>query len=784
MQPTQPGYLLFLAGLFLVASLAFPRPAATSRLVAGTPQNRVLPLRTNTGASQTQDTIPGSTRHVQLPGRSANTFYDGQVVGTLQGHPLIVRSVNNKLFLTEDVGGGRFLFRGSNLLNRPDVETTYARLRDQLAGGNTDMFGLAEPEGVASPVGYVRKRFADGAVYYEPVNPRAPQQQASPVVVQPAAPPQPIAPSLSSSVPVGRPGSRVGTQFLTPYRPEPPGQFHPEQFGRKAYSDNFRFSVDFAAERGIEARKAVGENLIQVGSLTDAQKAQLNFGDGILYMTESGLHGELEGAGYFESSLQEYYSYIYNRIPAAGGFGPDNSVGIVVFDIETSIYWNKGSYTGTRFFPAWNTRRNKRIVCEFDGKTRTLAELDAQGLMEREQNVRRGNRVALLFALVRERARRGVKLSYGPSMYQGQADLDRLDAVVPFAESFPDVSHIGGSTDGTITLQRPTGGAATYRLSGSPYRNEDIMMGYYYLFHFAISGTDFQDIWVRNPSKRTYVDLWATIKPWDIVADEKGYLQMNRAMMVRNYGRTHPIIRMWEPVYEDNTAGIVDGTFGNLLAARVPFPNLRTSRILADNGDIPKIWQAPYMTYARYAVTRFLAGNEPGWGVHIFPAGSPTRLAGVDSYQHYLHPYSSVYQARSDMQPLEAWYAGSTLIEDPEVKTYGVGNWVAYTGAQAHAYHGGKTDPPKPAAMLRWKANTTGGYTVYILIGMKQEFGQSSTHLVRVPGGGLNGNVFKTTLYGPSAHLFRFEVSGADRGQTYEAISVNPPAGYSGLIRP
>ncbi|GAB2538434.1 hypothetical protein [Spirosoma aerophilum] len=775
--------VLFFLSCLSVTPFAFSLSNVRASLLLETERDRTVQLSGQSTTTNTGDTLPTPSRNPASTSRNPNLLYDKQVVGTLQGHPLVVRSFNNKLYLTEEVGAGRFLLRGANLLTRPDVQSDFVRLRGQLSGGNTNLDGLYEPEGVGVPAGYVRKNFPDGATYYEPIHPLTQQQtppgQPSLPTQKPVAPP----PSAPPTLPAGKPGSRSGVQLLNAYRPEPAGQFHPEQFGEKIYSDNFKFSVDFAGERGIAARRAVGENLFQLSSLNEAQKQELAFGDGFLYMTESGIHGELEGAGYFESSLQEYYTYIYNRIPALGGNGPDNSVGIGAFDIETSNYWSKSSYTGTRFFPAWESRKKKRIICEFDGKTRSLEELDAQGLMEREQNVRRGNRVALLFALVRERARPGVKLSYGPSMYQGQPNLDALTNMTPFLESFPDVRYIGGKPDGTITLRRPNGGTATYVLKGSQYENEDIMMGYYYLFHFDISGADFREIWMKNPTKKTYSDLWTAIKPWDIVADEKGFLQMNRDFMVRKYGKPHPIIRMWEPVYEDNTAGVVDGVFGNTTAARVPFPHLKTERIAKENGDVPKVWQAPYLAYSRYMVTRFFAGDEPGWGVHIFPSGSSVRLSGVDSYQHFLHPYTSVYQARADMQPLESWFAGSTLIEDPEVKMNGSTQWVAYTGAQAHGYHSGKMDPPKPAAMLRWKANETGGHTVYILIGIKQGFGESSTHLIRVPNGGLNGTVFKTTIYGPSAHLFRFDIPASERGQIYMASSVNPPAGYAGLVQ-
>ncbi|GAB4023304.1 hypothetical protein GCM10028808_73340 [Spirosoma migulaei] len=751
--------------LFAVQALAIPRDS----LPAGTKISISIQLPGDPTANSIKYTIPAPAvvvppvvvPPVVAPVRPEGILYDSQVVGTRENHLLIVRSVGGKLYLTEDIGNG-FLFRGTNLLSRKDVTTTYLGLIDQLSGGATSFDGLSEPAGVSAPAGYSQRRFADGAIYYS--------SDPSPPLVTP----------VDNSNKTSSVNNRQASQQLSTYTLEPIGKFRPEQFGKKAYSNTFKYSVDFVADRSVADRKAVGENLIQISSLTDDQKSQLERGDAVLYYTESAYNGPLEGNGVYEASLQEYYNNIYFRIIGAGQDGPDKGVGLVVFNNETSNFWNKSCYTGKGHWASWESSKNKRIVCELDGRTRTLEELDASGLMEAEQNVRRGNRLALAFAVVRERAKdQKVMISYGSSMQQGQVDLDKIGKTQPFIESFADVSNIGGSADGTITLNRPGGGKATYKLTGSQYQNEDIMMGYYYQFHYDISEADANAIW-NNPDKYTYQDLWKAIKPIPIVADEKAYIQANREIMLRKYGKLHPIFRLREPPYEGNYGAVVNGQ-QNPTFARTPF-RVQLSQTVRNSGDVPKVWEAPYISYAQYMVTRFFAGNENGWGFHVFPAGASRGLDGNDWYAQLLHPYTAMYQARADMQPLEDWYEGSTLVEDPDVKTNSTGDWKRLTGPQAYGYHDGVRDPAQLAAMLRYKANPDGSTTVYIIAGMGQGYTESSTHMVQLPGGGLRGNTFQIQLYGPGAHLFKFDVSPDDQNQTYYGAAPKPIPAYSGIV--
>jgi hypothetical protein len=687
------------------------------------------------------------------PVRDAGRLYEGDVIGTRDGHALIVRSVDGKLFLTEDVGSGNFLFRGTNLLIQPGVETTKAPLRGQLSGGETKFGGLSEPPGVGPPSGYVRKEYPDGAVYYGPAQ------------IINTAPAQPTLPG-------------VPLDALT-YQTEPAGQFNPGQFGRdRYYSPDFIFSVDFDTDRSLDERRAVGENRLQISSLSFAQREQLRAGEAIYYYTESTLHGELEGSNYYLKSLPEFYREIYPRIIYAGQPGADQAVGIVVLNIETSNYWGKGSYTGRNHWPTWESVKYTRIQCEFDGQWRTLEELDNQGLMAVEESVRRGNRLALEMAMIRERANPAVKLllSYGASGYQGQANLMYYGVSQPFLASSPNVSNIGGDRDGHIRLQRPDGGYQAYTLTGTQYQNEDIMTGYYYRFTYDLKPEGL-DIW-RNPKGKTYADLWAAQKPVAIVADEKAYLDMNEEMMVRLYGKAHGILRLFEPVFEDNMATYVNGSQESM-AARTPYPQQLTEAVRSANyRDVPKIWQAPYLFYSRYAVTRFWAGERPGYGIHVFPAGK-TKLESSGWYDQLLHPYSQLYQARADLAGLESWYAGSVFIKNPEVQTNMTGEFKALTGPQAYGYSDGTLAPAKLAAMLRYKDNDDGSETVYILAGYGQDYQKTSPHAVRGP----RGNTFELTLTGPSAQLFHFEIPPGRTGKTYSASGQTAPDGYGGRVQ-
>ncbi|AQG79072.1 hypothetical protein [Spirosoma montaniterrae] len=586
----------------------------------------------------------------------------------------------------------------------------------------------------------------------------------------------------SQNPPSARSGavSRLGIRLLTTYTPEPKRQFNPGQFGLNSYfSPNYRFSVDFAATGTPAQRRAQGVNLFNMWAVSEADKPRLPLGDGLYYVSESGLHGELEGAGYYESSLQQYYTKIWQSCPAAG-YGNEAGVRHLIFNIETGNLWSKDFYGGPKY-PSWNDARNRRILCESDGQTRTLEQLHNSGLWEREMVVRRTNRLVLLMQVAKEKGKPGTLVSYGASLYQGRPRMDFANRNNVFQDGQADVTKIGGNAQGFIALRKPGGGTGTYRITGSQWDYEDVMLGYYYLFNFDIGRADYNDIWVNHkPGTQTYPYLWGRIKPIHIVADEKGYWQLNRRLMQLRQGKYRPTIRMMEPVYEGNTGGYVDGTIlpnGDGEAARVPFPDLQNAWKEYDQSgrvvyeETPKVWQPPYLWYSRYVVHRFLEGDTPGAGFHVFP--NDPRLvrrdpATVPGFNHHLHAYSSLFQARHDMQPYEKFYAGSTLVEDPDVQLNGSGPFQTYNGTQAYNYDDGKQNPPKPAYMLRYKPTAT-GWQVVVVGGMNQNWNEQRTDVLRVPGNGLNGNVFRVTLRGPSAHVFSFTVAKTDQKQVYQS---------------
>ena len=652
-----------------------------------------------------------------------------------------------------------FVPRGYNL--------NYEAIGEKPTGASSTNYGNDALPGFTRPAGYRKRYFGDKRLYYEQAEQA---DEADPNAAE--SKPEPVA----KPQPASGPALGVDKKQLTVYEREPAGQFKPEQFGTGDYYDpNFLFSVDFNADRSLEQRRAVGENLIQISSLTDALKAALQRGEAVLYYTESSLHGNLEGPGYYESSLQEYLDGIYNRVIWAGGQGADKAVKLVVLNIEISNWWSKEAYGWGGHWTGWEGAKNKRIQCEQDGQWRTIEELDNAGLMEREQNVRRGNRLALLFALLHERAAPEVLMSYGSSMWQSEPDLSQVGQGSPFIESFPDVRFIGGDADGNITLKRPDGTPAHYKLTGNQYQNEDVMCGYYYRHTYDIDESDARRIWNDGGRTLTYADLWAVMKPVNIVADEKGYIQMCEEMMQRRYGKTHPILRMWEPVYEDNMATRIDGQPVEAYA-RTPFAQQRTANARESGyGDVPKIWQPPYLAAGRYMVTRFRAGAEKGWGTHIFPAGPANKLAGLDWYNQLLHSYTAVYQVRKDMQVLERWYEGSTLVENPEVWIDGA--WKALTGPEAYGLHGGVRDAPKAGAMLRFKETDTGGTTVAIVAGTGQGYTEETECRVR-----FGGNAFVLPLCGPKGDWFLFEVGAGVTGRTFAGEAVKSPAGYYGRV--
>lgn len=577
------------------------------------------------------------------------------------------------------------------------------------------------------------------------------------------------------SEPSNRQAARIGISRRVNYTPEPQHYvINTDQFAKGLYFDpSFRWTDGIAGELSVDERKLLGYNLMTQWEVTPEEKqTNIDGVSGILLLTESGIHADIEGFGYFNSSLSAYERLVYDRVPTIGG-GADVFARFVQFNIETSNSMARDYFgaQATPFWPAWDSVKNNSIQCEFDGQTRTYQQINDQNLFGIEAATRRANRLAVLFAIVRAKAAVPFKLLYGSSIYQHYPDLNKVGISAPFLLSNADVSKIGGDSQGNITLNgRP------YKLTGSQYANEDWMSGYYYLQTAQFSLSDYQDIFQnRRAETQNYPYLWSRMKPWHIVADEKGYWQMAREQMMLNLGKTHPILRMDEPMYESDYADVD----GQSLPCRVPFPQLQNSiRFPSDPNysDTPKVWQPPVNNYSRYMVWRFLCGANGG-GTYTFntnPNFVKGDLTKMPLYNHHLHAYTARNQARMDMQPLEAWFPGCTPVENPEVQQNSTGDFVAYTGPQAFGYRGGTWETPHPAFIGAYK-QVSGGWEVKLLGGMKQDNDATSTHTVRIPG--LQGNTMQVTLRGYGAHLFEFVIKSSDTNQNYVASA--PSSSYS-----
>ncbi|QJW90140.1 hypothetical protein HNV11_12505 [Spirosoma taeanense] len=595
--------------------------------------------------------------------------------------------------------------------------------------------------------------------------------------------------------------ARVGTKITQRgYRLEAKRVLDADQFGRnKYYSPNYRFSVDFNPMQSVAERRAQGVNLFSTWAHTEAEYNNLPFGDGFVYATEYGLHGPLEGAGYFERSLAAVEAH-YQSLQSISGA----QKGYWVANIENSNEWMPGSYDapmpgypyggyGRGKFPEpWSSARKKTITLESTGEPNvTLETLAARGFAawNREMITRRTNRIVLMLEIARRRSPAGAWIAYGASMYQGEPKLSNAYSTSVFQDGYADVSHIGGDADGNITLN-----GRRYQIKGDIYSHETFHLDYYYQFNFRMDKEEYTDIWInRNPTKQNYPAIWAAIKPRHVVADQKGHWQANRYRMKNRPGQSvRGTVCMRELQYEADKAGYVEGVpYPNDLIARVP-PTMNTGCLDFLNGgdpcdDQPKIWIPPYEMYSYYAVHRFLEGGTPGAGFHIFHAPArfdPNREAG---YNHEYHAVTALFQARNELQPYEKFFDSSTLVEDPEIQIGGRGAWSAYDGIQAYNYDGkGKYGPQKPAYSLRFQPTAT-GYQVLILGGMNQGWTDERTDNVRYQFPGMaEPVVFSVRLRGPAAQFFEFNVNKTDAGQIYTAlppaISASEKAGYAGRI--
>ncbi|CAN5274971.1 hypothetical protein BH09BAC4_BH09BAC4_20630 [soil metagenome] len=602
-----------------------------------------------------------------------------------------------------------------------------------------------------------------------------------------------------STLPSDAAQGRLGGRSLLPYAPEPKGQINMTQFGAgKYFSPNFHFCIDILGNKSITERKAVGINTFTTWSVKPEHKSQLVFGDEMHYATENFL-GDMRNANFYFNSLQSFFNYAWGAVPAMGYGGWANTK-YLVYDIESSLWLNAGNHeegplpgwNDAGFFSKqgssngnWHDIKKRPIQLEGSKETITIEQLAARGqaAWTNEMFVRRANRLTLLLEIARRKGKPGSKVSLGASMAQGEPRVDFEKENALFLEGICVVSNIGGDSQGNLTLKKPGGGTETFRFNGGFYDHEDFDQGYWYRGYPDFDEWDKEDIFTKKKAgTQTYPYVWSKIKPLHIVGEEKGYIQENRRLMRLRNGKVRPIWRQIEPFYEGDW--------------HAPFAEVQNIRRYGNDNfrDTPKLWQPPYEQYSRYVVTRFFAGDEPDWGFYLFPTDPPditkdlSNPADPDTkayYNFYQHPVSAMLQARADLQPYETYYPGSTLVEDPEVQVNQTGSFVAYNGVAAVNNNAGNHGPKRPAYMLRYKA-VPGGWRVLIMGGMQQNWGEERIDIVRVPGGGLNGNQFKVKLRGPAAQVYEFMVKSADRNQTYEALPAAQSAwekpGYSGRV--
>lgn len=600
---------------------------------------------------------------------------------------------------------------------------------------------------------------------------------------------------LVAELPANAVPARIGGRTQKKYNREAKRVFSPEQFGTDLYYDpNFRFSIDFNPMlANATIRKSQGFTLQSRFVVQESEYNALSQAEKLHYETENVINGPYEGAKYFESPLTTLEDR-YNSVIPSGSF-------IWIANLETSNEWSQWRYgdaESVKFgYDSWDVAQNRSIVCELDGVTRTLGQLWSSGLWDAEASVRRANRNVLMLKIAKAR---NTHACQGTSMAQGEPKTNSLTTDDVFLSGSADVSHVKdasgnviGDSNGNLTIN----GRSYTGVKGNAYEHETAMLDYFYYFYFGISRSDFNDIFVNKVAgTQNYQYLWSKIFTEHIVAKEKGHWQANRHRMTIPGQTVRGMVRMNEFIYEANAAGIVDGNYieenkgGEIF--RIPFAELQNTISWTDGGttyyETPKIWIPPYVNYSVYAVARFLAGGTPGSGYHGWNDPGHARYAGTSTndYNHEFHSITSIVQARVDMQPYERYLAASTLVVDPEVQIGSTGSWSTYSGCDAYALSpDGSRGTQKPTGSLRYLA-VDGGWVVLILWGMNQGWTTERYDTVRVPGGLLNGNMFKIKTRGPSAHIFEFFVPSTDSNQTFvadfAATSYEAPA-YAGRIQ-
>lgn len=483
-----------------------------------------------------------------------------------------------------------------------------------------------------------------------------------------------------------------------------------------------------------------------------------------LYLTESGLNGDLEGYGYWRTRLADMEQRWITTVPGLG-------TGAIVFpNLETSNYWSR-SYHGDEngngnigHYPPWNQIKNDLITLESQPGQMSIEQLFSNpGFAAQEIAVRRQNRLNLLLKIIK---RNGADTGLGSSAYQGDPGDHTLTTATRFLdEGSANVSNIGGS-NGTITLN----GRTYTGMFGSFWKEETVNLNYYYYFDCRINGVVLTDLDYENPNHpyaniSSAVELYKLIQDPNPVAREVGHWLGNvRLLKQVHNGQSIPSVRMTEFHYEGG--------------ARWPKP----FGALYPWGEPSKIWLPPVTMRTMYMVNHFLEGETDKAGFHIFyAAGAPNQgiiynLAGQANLNHELHTLSGLFAARRDMEALVPKLPGTTLTTDMDIRVGNSGDFQRLNGVDSWNQN-------KPCFITRHKVTSEGTY-VLVMGGYGQSVNTTRTDQIRIPGVG-NGNVIEVTYKGPDVQVFEVLFNNGSSNEMYKAQSIVPAwekQGYGGRV--
>lgn len=614
----------------------------------------------------------------------------------------------------------------------------------------------------------------------------------------------------------------MGSQYRVTTTLEPPATYNWAQFGEnKYYSPTFRFAMDPGGYMPINDRRKWGFNCfskfttkadysgaVGPGKAVIDWTSQLQAGEGLFYATQNILGDYQVNTVFFIRPLDQFVRENYTNVPGLG-YGDLANYKYFVWNLETNVFGiAPGQKNGAAIsgwgsagdFNNWQSDKNYTIKLETSGETLTLEQLAGRGkdAWDIEMFTRRASRMAAVCEIARKKANPsiGVQVSIGYSpltFYFPSAHLNNSSD--SFFGGTSNVSNIGGDSQGNITFTNIPGlGNWTVNLSGDGLKHSDFIQGYHYeLYPTGLPGLpsgnsrgDFDNL-VRG--KTSQAQIWALIDPTrhpdnNIVAIEKGWMQQNRnATQRRTGGAKPPIMTQKENIYESGDYFLPMPQVQGVLKY-----NSTTDR------ETPRLQVAPYTHASSYIVTRFFAGNELGWGYYLFDVDivgitmNPNTAESIEGrifYNYDLATETAILAARNDLQPYEAWFTGSTLVEDPEVQVSQSGNYSAYTGTDALNYNQGGWGPGKPAYMARYKAIPGGGYRVLIMGGFNQCWTCNRTDNIHIPG--LPGNTtFAVTLRGPGAQVLDYIVPANSTNQTFTNLNGPAPtrekAGWRGWV--